>query len=187
MALADIQQHIKDKAAEEVAKIQAKSSEDLKAHEAEWQERLKAEQERLRTEINRSAEAKLAQAKFVIGERAGTEVLKAKQAQLDTVYNEVKEELRGMNSAEYTKVITDLLKDLKDLDGEVVTSKERSGEITEALKKAGAKAKVSKETIDTVGGFIFRSAEVDLDSTFEAILARVKEDTVIPVHKILFD
>lgn len=187
MAIDDIKKHIQDKAQEEIAKINAAASRDVVALKSEWEDKIKAERERLLAEMNQNADSKLAQAKFKIREKINAEKLKTKQDQLDAVYEQALENVANLSEADYTTVLEKLLAPLKDLEGQLHTSGKRSAELKKAVKSVGCKADVSDENLDIAGGFVFEGARVDLDSTFETLMNKVREETIIEIHKQLFN
>ena len=110
MAIDDIKKHIQDKAQEEIAKIDAAASKDAQVLESEWKDKIKAERERLVAEIEQNAKSKLAQAKFKIRGKVNAEKLRAKQAQLDAVYEQALEAVSNLSDADYTAMLEKLLK-----------------------------------------------------------------------------
>ncbi|MBU0531015.1 MAG: hypothetical protein ABIG32_00665 [Candidatus Uhrbacteria bacterium] len=187
MAIDDIKKHIQDKAQEEIAKIDAAASKDAQALELDWKDRIGAERERLIAEINQNADSKLAQAKFKIREKINAEKLKTKQAQLDEVYERALETISKLPEADYTAMLEKLLAPLKDLEGTLHTSAKRAAELNKAAKSVGCKAKISDEDLGIAGGFVFEGEKVDLDSTFETLMNKVREESIIEVHKQLFN
>lgn len=186
MALTDIQKSIRDKAKAEVDAIANRSTEELDRVRKEWDDLIGSERERLLKSMTGRAEAKLSQAKFKINERVNSEVLKAKQTQLDKVFDTLKDDLAGMENKAYETILTKLLAPLKGKEGTLSTSADKTKSLEAAAKKAGVKAKIDKEPIETIGGFIFHGEEVDLDSTFETILEKLREESLIEVHQVLF-
>ncbi len=187
MALTDIQKSIRDKAKAEVEAIAKRSEEELSAARKEWDDLTASERERLLKSMTTRAEAKLAQAKFKISEKVNSEVLKAKQAQLDQVFKTVKNDLTKMDTKSYESLLAKLLAPLKEEEGTLSTGTDKIKSLEAAAKKAGVKAKVNQEPIETIGGFIFHGELIDLDSTFESILENLREETLIDVHHILFN
>jgi len=187
MALADIQQHIKQKADEKVSSIDRDSESKLQELTKEWEEKLATERERLLEEASRMAEGKLSQAKFKIREKGNTEVLLAKQAVVDETYEKALKKIADLSDADYEKVLEKLLMDIKSAEGTLHTCKEKHASLVKAARSAGVNAKVSDDAIKTVGGFIFKGENVDIDNTFETIIERVREETLIEVNTILFN
>ncbi len=187
MAFDDIQQYIKDKAADEIKVIEKRSSDELAALEKEWKVRLGEEKERLLKDIERYTDSKLAQAKFKIREKVNAKLLGTKQAQLDSVYADALEEVAKLPKGEYEALLETLLSSIKDEEGELLTSKERHAELAAAAKKAGCKASISTDAIETVGGFVFQSKSIDRDFRFETIMERVREQSLIEVYQSMFN
>tara|TARA_Y100000031_G_C8192413_1_gene372028 strand:+ start:222 stop:785 length:564 start_codon:yes stop_codon:yes gene_type:complete len=186
MALAEIQKHIQTKADEQIAKIQAASSKQVKESKVEWEKKLVDERERVLAEINRNADSKLTQAKFKIRERVNAEKLKAKQAQIDQVYNQALQSLSELSDADYTELMVKLLEGLKGTEGSLSTCTKRKAQLEDALSKAGLKAEI-KDDLQSVGGFVFHTEATDIDNTFETLIDQTKERTLIDVHSKLFN
>ncbi len=187
MGLDDIKKHIQDKAEEEIAKINAAATKEAAELKSKWEEKIKLERERLMSELNRRAESKLAQAKFKIREKIKAEELKAKQAQIDRVYDLALKEVDKMPENDYITMLESLLGPIKDEEGELHTCAKRVNDLKKAAKALGCKAKVSDEDLDITGGFIFTSEKIDVDATFETLMNKVRGNSLIKVHNILFN
>lgn len=187
MALADIQQHIKSKADDEITKINTASEETLKALDKEWKTKLTEEKERQLAEINRGAEAKLTQAKFKIREKVNSEKLKARQTQIDQVYQGALKALGDLSDKDYTALMEKLLKPVKGTAGTLLTCEKRVKELETAAKSTGCKADLGSEMVDTAGGFVLRTADADLDYTLETLLDQIKDETLIETNSLLFN
>jgi len=187
MALTDIQKSIRGHAKAEVEAIAKRSDEELANVRKEWDDLIASERERLLKSMTQRAEAKLSQAKFKISEKVNSEVLKAKQTQLDKVFDTLKDDLAGMDNKAYESMLVKLLAPLKGEAGTLATSADKAKSLETAAKKAGVKAKIEKEPIETIGGFIFKGDEVDLDSTFETVIEKIRDESLIEVHRVLFN
>jgi V/A-type H+-transporting ATPase subunit E len=185
MALADIKQHIKDKAAEEVQAIEAQSQADLARLGDEWKVRLQEERDRLTKQIDRAAEAALAQAKYRIKEKAKTQLLNAKQARLDEVFDKALEKLQALPDPEYLALLKSLLTHVKDESGEIFGSPERLAVLEQAAQEVGCQAPVAADSSLKAAGFVFRSGAADRDFRFPTIMDRLREDIVIEVNQKL--
>ena len=188
MALEDIRQHIKEKAADEVRDIKERSATELSGLEDDWKTRIEEERKRLLGGIDRLAASALAQAKFEVREHAKAELLRSKTSQIDKVFDDALKELADLPKGEYVDVLVPMLKEIGDQDGVVLTSEDRAAELAQAMTQAGCKkAHVADERIDTVGGFVFRSKSIDRDCRFETMLKRIREDSMMQVNDLLFN
>lgn len=186
MALEDIRQHIKDKAAGEIQEIETQAEAALASLKQEWQARLDEERERLIQQIDRLADEALAQAKYRIKEKAKSQLLQAKQARLDEVFATALEQLTALPDQEYAALLERLLIQVKDEVGEIFGAPDRLYLLKQAAKKVGCQAKVSADDQLAPGGFVFRSQDADRDFRLATIMERVREEIVIEVNQKLF-
>lgn len=185
MALNDILNHIQTKVDQEVAEIEANSSKELLKRKDELEKRLIDERERILSEINRNANTKLTQAKFKIRERVNAEKLKTKQAQLDSVYAKALQELGDLSDSDYTELMVKLLEPIKGQVGQLSTCAKRVQALKQATGQVGLDVQIS-DNLESIGGFVFHSDQVDLDNRFETIMEQVRQETLIEVHQTLF-
>ncbi len=187
MAIEDIKKHIQDKAQEEIAQIEDAAKQEAQSLKQTWEDKIKAEEKRLIEAIQQNAKSKLAQVKFKIREKINAEELKAKQAQLDKVYDEALKKVADLPEDEYVSILEKLLKPIVGQEGTVHTTAKRAGALRQAAQNVGCSVEISDKDLDTVGGFIFEGVKIDLDNRFETLMKRVREETIIQTHKTLFN
>lgn len=123
--------------------------------------------------------------------------LLTKQDIIDEVFSKVLDKLSSLDSAEYEKLIFNMLLNATETgDEEVVLSSNRKSKISEgfinsvnqSLVSAGKKGnlKLSDKTANIVGGFILMSQGIEVNNSFEALI-RLNRDEIEPkVAQILF-
>ncbi|HXL03856.1 MAG: hypothetical protein GX872_04225 [Firmicutes bacterium] len=128
---------------------------------------------------------------------ARRQILAAKEELVKEAFSEAKSRLASLEPEVYKGYLKQtLFAAAGDIGGDVIMSEQdRStigerivSEVNAELAKAGRKGKVQLADIsgDFIGGFILRSGKVEVNCTFDAILAREYEALLVDVAKILF-
>lgn len=124
-------------------------------------------------------------------------LLDEKQRAIDAVFLEAIENLCNLEDDEYRALIKRiLLSGVQTGDEEIILSgrdKERLtpsflNELNEELRKDGKKGNLtfSRETRGMAGGFVLRQGNIELNSTFESLLASSREELESEVGRLLF-
>ena len=125
------------------------------------------------------------------------EILRAKQDMVEIAFKKAAERISHLPDQEYQKFLEKMVisettkgngeillseKDLQRMDNQFI------GNINKHLVLAGINGELSlsKETINTAGGFILRYGEVELNSTFEILFGMLRPELENDVVKILF-
>ncbi len=193
-------------------KIKARILEDARAKASEIEEQAKREAQEIidqakseaalkKAEILKKAEADGNEAYRRLLSTAGLEgrkdLLRARQDMVEAAFGGALEKVINLPDREYQKLIEDMVvKAATKGSGEILLSeRDRSrmdkdflDNINKRLKAAGIDGKLvlSKDTIRTSGGFILRSGDMEVNSTFEIMFGMLKPDLENEVVKILF-
>jgi V/A-type H+-transporting ATPase subunit E len=128
---------------------------------------------------------------------ARRQLLAAKEELVKEAFSSAKKRLEQLEPEVYNRYLNQALFDAAgDSGGAVIMSeRDRSGigkkivsEVNAELAKAGRKGKVQLADIsgDFIGGFVLSSGKVEVNCTFDAILAREYEALLVDVARILF-
>ena len=97
------------------------------------------------------------------------------------------ENLKSLDNADALKLLVKLFKALPEVEeGEIIPEKNSSTVIKEAVTKSGIKYEVSSENISGNGGFIFKSAGLVIDNTWDQLVERQKENIESEIANTLF-
>lgn len=129
---------------------------------------------------------------------ARKQLLAVKEELIDEAFGEAKRRLASLEPEAYNRYLKQALFDAAgDSCGEVIMSdRDRLAigesiirEVNSRLAKAGRKGKVrlADTSGDFIGGFILNLGKVEVNCTFDAILAREYEALLVEVAEILFD
>lgn len=186
MALKDILQSIHRESQKEIHAVKTEYAEKQAALEKQWKQKIQEKQDTLLSRAQKQAEDKLQQAKFYVVSQKNTEILKKKQEVIHRAYEEAVKQLAKLTPSEYTNLMKLLVENLPDTKGEIIAVDDTKKKAL--LKKAitNKKYTVAKETIEGSGGFVFRSAKIDIDNRFEALVENQKEATQTEVADVLF-
>jgi len=125
-------------------------------------------------------------------------LLKAKQEIIDEVFEKAKKKLKALPDEQYRNLIADMLiKSTITGNEEVIISEsdrqritpEFIKEINEKLKDMGKQGnlRISKTSEDMIGGFILKSEDVEINSTFDSLIKMEREELETEIAKILFE
>jgi len=126
------------------------------------------------------------------------EILRAKQDMIEKAFKVAMERVIGLPDREYQKLIEDMVvnaasgaggeillseKDARRMDKSFITN------INRRLEASGKKAvlKLSNENIQASGGFILRSGDMEVNSTFEILFGMLRPEIENEVAGILFN
>lgn len=196
MAIEDIEKRILEEASVDSEKLR-KQAEDKKAmilRKAE--EQAKEEEKGIFKKAASSAEAEKRAILTPLRLKAKRDILKAKQDIIDSAFRDALRALSKLNKTEYKKCIVELISQVPYSKAlEIIPRKGDEKLIKgtlEALKKEHKKKgkefsyKVLKAKKGISGGFIARSWKVEIDLTFNSLMAELKEKLQGAVAEILF-
>jgi V/A-type H+-transporting ATPase subunit E len=117
--------------------------------------------------------------------RAKQMILSAKQKCIEETVKAAKEQLAGLEGAEYKVVVLSMLTAAKPEKGsEVVLSAKDKEAFGSDIEKLGYT--VSDETRPVEGGFIIKKGDIEYNYSFESIISVEKEEIDQTAAKILF-
>jgi len=185
MAISDILAQLEDEKEKALEQIKKEFEEELEKLNAEYEEKRKAQAN--------SIKDRTSSAKMRIKDKAETtalmenknELLKGKRKLLNKVFEKLVEELvSSSNNSKFLEgLVQKIAKEYKE--GELIPSKGQKENVEKAAK--GTNFKISSETTDKKGGFIFRSGQVQIDSTYESIVeSQMRDDLESETSNILF-
>jgi V/A-type H+-transporting ATPase subunit E len=123
--------------------------------------------------------------------------LQTKQDMLDKVFKKAVEKLNSFPMDQYEKILADMIISIvKNGDEEIVLSKKDAIHISngfipginERLKSKGVQGnvKLSDKTQNINGGFILKAGDIEINSSFEALIRMQREQLEEELVKILF-
>lgn len=133
----------------------------------------------------------------IAGLEGRKEILKTRQDMVESVFKKSMEKVACLPDAEYQRFLENMVvaastkgngeimlseKDLKRIDKKFIIN------INMRLEQSGISSKLflSKETIKTVGGFILKNGDVEINSTLEIIFEMIRPVCESDIVKILF-
>jgi len=186
MALDDIKKSILAEADAEVRKIEEEGNKKIAEINNEWAKKIEDKKQEIIASGQRKANQKVQQTQFKLQAQAQTEILTQKQKVIDKVYKLALQKLGELDDAEYVELMTKLIGQLPSGDGELTSVKEKENLLKKALRQSGKKYDLAKEEINGIGGFVFKSEEVEIDNTFATLVNNAKEQTSLSVSNKLF-
>lgn len=126
------------------------------------------------------------------------EILRAKQEVVDNAFKVAMNKVVNLPDAQYQELLEAMIVDAaSDSNGEILISKKDAGRIDSrftdnvnkrlrSVGKTGALT-VSKDKINTVGGFVLRYGEMEINSTLEILFGTLRPQLEGDVVKTLFN
>lgn len=125
-------------------------------------------------------------------------LLKVKQEIIDEVFEKAKKKLKALPDEQYRNLIADMLmRSTVTGNEEVIISEsdrqritpEFIQEINKKLKDIGKEGnlRISDVSRDMIGGFILKSKDVEINSTFDSLIKMEREELETEIAKILFE
>ena len=187
MALEDITKTITEEAQAEAEKIKAAGDKQVAEIAIEGKEKVTAEEAKINQRIEQEAQKVVERVKFQTNIAERNQLVAAKQKIVKEVFTKVLEQMGGLDEGKYVEFVTGLVNGLPDVDEGEIVPVEGKEELTKRIIDGSQKNfAVSADSIPGVGGFVFRSENIEINNTFAALLDEKKGDWEIEVSKVLF-
>ncbi|MFH1401396.1 MAG: hypothetical protein ABIG40_00255 [Parcubacteria group bacterium] len=185
MALADILKKIEEETELKVSQTKKEAELKLKEIEEEGNKNIKNRQEQVKKEAERNAEKIITRARFENEQEAQGLILKKKHQIVDEVFSRALEKLGDLDGVAYEEFLGKLYREIPDSSrGSIHVASKRE----EETKKFFSKKNVPVGgIIESIGGFVFKSPDMEIDNTFESLIKRdVWEKTEMEIIDFLF-
>lgn len=119
-------------------------------------------------------------------------ILGAKQEAVKKGFDKALEKLSTMPKEKYINFLVNEILNNTNCEGEIILNETDKVNIGEELvntvndKLNAEKIVLSKHTVKTRGGFILKNGDIEVNSTFEALLSSIKEGLTFEVANALF-
>lgn len=119
-------------------------------------------------------------------------LLSAKQEAINKSFDSAIEKLKAMPEVEYLNFLVQEVVRIPNCQGSIVLNAKDRESIGERLVKAvneklGAeKVALSKDTVETSGGFVLKRGKVEINSTFETLLDAMRDQLTSEIADVLF-
>jgi len=119
-------------------------------------------------------------------------LLSAKQEAINKSFDAAIEKLKAMPEVEYLNFLVQEVVRIPNCQGSIVLNAKDRESIGERLVKAvneklGAeKVALSKDTVETSGGFVLKRGKVEINSTFETLLDAMRDQLTSEIADVLF-
>jgi V/A-type H+-transporting ATPase subunit E len=132
------------------------------------------------------------------GLEGGKEVLRTKQSLIDEAFQKALEKLCGIPDHEYQKLLEKMIVDAAGKEGGEILLSEKDmkridGNFLDNINRClaglgkGGQLTLSGQTANTAGGFVLKSGEMEINSTFEIVFGMLRTELEGEVVRILFD
>lgn len=185
MSLVDIIKEIEAETEVKVEEIRANGQRLITEINRDSSQKLKLERERILTEAKVEAEKMIKRAYSGYCAKTNDAIADFKLNQLKAVYLKVEKDLSKITSVDYQNLMDSFWLQLSSFDKrtlKVFVAQDKERETRDFFEKKGI---MVTGTIPGQGGFIAQDNEVEVDCTFKALIAKVKRETELEVVKIL--
>lgn len=187
MALSDILQKIIEEAKNRAKKIEKESKEEIKKIEKESAELIKQKEDEIDSNLEKKKEDIDRKMETLAKMEERNQLLSEKQDTINKVFSKAQEKLRQVEENKYKEILIKLFKKLPKIEkGEIIAAKDKKHITEQAIKDSGLSYEVSSEG-DFLGGFIFSTKTIEVNSVFENILLKDLKPKIEPkIAHILF-
>lgn len=120
-------------------------------------------------------------------------ILSTKQQGIQNGFRVALNKLKEMPEDEYINYLAEQIINIPNCSGSIILNardKERIGNkllnlVNEKLN--GQKLELSEKTINSIGGFVLKNGDIEVNSTFETLLNSIKDELTNDVANVLFD
>ena len=177
--------------------IKAEASEKANAIESEANEKAKRRKDHILEQARKSATEQKSRIIGVAQLEVRKNLLAAKQELIGQAFQGALDELAGQKDDDYLSVINDLLLEMTDTGTEAVIFNERDivkitdqflNKVNERLIEQGKEGKLEllEETRNIKGGFILQRSGLEINCSFESLLAIKRDELEHEVAELLF-
>jgi len=187
MALTDILEEIKKETEEKMKTLEKEYADKIKGIDEKFAAKSKDAEKEMDEQVAGNSKKILNKMTTHAKMEAKNKLLKEKRELMDDIFTEALKQLA--HSDKYKDMLVSLLKH-SGLKGEGITvcpAKGKEDETKAAITAAGKDYKLCDKSLDIKGGFVLRSAKIEIDNSFESILYKqLKDDLELEVAQTLF-
>lgn len=187
MALSDILEQIKKETESKMESLNKEFDKKLKALEEDYENRKKVASEEMDEQVAQNSAKILNKMTTHAKMESKNKLLKEKRELMAGLFDAALEQLA--NSSNYQDLIVGLLKHTS-VHGDDITicpPKGKEDVTRHAISAAGKDYKLCEKSLNIKGGFVLKSAKIEVDNSFESILNKqLKSDLELEVAKTLF-
>lgn len=186
MALSDILARIDAETSKQIAELKQDFEKKVKEMKALHEINKKAIAERIDKTFDEKSKNILDNAQTTAERDANNLLLQAKRDFIEEIIQEAITQLS--TSSQYDDIMVTMLKEVTLTDAEVVPATGREEATRKAIKAAGKDFSLSSVSGNFKGGFIVKTAKIEMDNSFETIVGNIlREDLEMDLNKLLFN
>lgn len=185
MALSDILEKIQSEAEAKADELKAKFEAKKKNMQSQNLDTIrKMEEENEHLTLMESAKMK-EKAQMEAEMEAKNALLKAKRELMEETLHKA---IEALSSAErYEDLLVAMMNRIDLESGDIISAKGKEEATKKAIDKSGKNYRLSDETANIKGGFILKSEKIEIDNSFETIIAgQLRQPLEIELNKLLF-
>lgn len=187
MALTDILEEIKKETDEKMKALEKEHADKLKGLDEKFAEMQKTAEEEMDEQVAENSKKILNKMTTHAKMEAKNKLIREKRDLMEDIFSVALKKLA--NSDQYKQMLVALLKQggISGDDVEVCAAKGKEDVTKAAIEAAGKDYKLCEKSLDIKGGFVLRSAKIEIDNSFESILYKqLKDDLELEVAEKLF-
>ena len=187
MALQDIIKTILGEAEKEADKVRKEGEVKVKGIEEEGRKKVEEADREINNNISKEAQKIIDRVKFESNIEERNRVVSIKQQIVDEVFSKAQDRIKDINDEEYVLLLKKLINNLPEVEaGEIVSITGKEELTKKALQESGKNYSISNDSIEGVGGFLFKSDDIEVNNRFEELLSGLKDSLEIEISNKLF-
>lgn len=187
MALQDIIKTILGESEKKAEEIRTEGDIKIKKIEEDGRKKVDEAEREINSNISKEAQKIIDRVKFESNIEERNKVVSIKQKIVDEVFSKAQDRIKEINDEEYVSLLKKLISNLPEVEaGEIVSVSGKEDLTQKALQESGKKYSISSDSIEGVGGFLFKSNDIEVNNRFEELLSGLKESLEIEISNKLF-
>jgi V/A-type H+-transporting ATPase subunit E len=184
MAIQDIIKEIETDAENKIKEIEKERDETISQINEDNSQKLALKAKEILNEAKIAGRKLVEKAHFEAKGISSDKIIEQKTKAINAVYLGVGEKLNALSSTDYDNLLNNFWsKIVIKNDLEIYIAKSREVDTKNFFKKKGIAV---AGVINSSGGFVAKSQELEIDNTFEAIINSYKQETELKIIDILF-
>jgi len=184
MALENIINQIESETNIKIQEIESEKNKTLFHLEEKKTKEIAKRKKEILDETEKTKKKMIAKIRFEVSSETKDKLAEKKFNIINSVYIKTLDQLKAINTEDYLKLIDYYWKNISIKGNyQVFIADNRENETADFFRLKGIEV---DGKIKSIGGFIIKTNDLEIDSTFETIIKQIKQDTESEVVKILF-
>jgi len=194
MALQDIIKEIEKEKKEKIKEIDIEKEKEVLELEKGYEKEIEEKREKILKEKEEELKKKILRTEEELKRKRKISVLEEKRRILEEVFKIAFEEIKKLPKKIEKEILEKLIKRISletegipDSKLEIISAIQKEGILRDALRNLQKAYQFSSDCLSSIGGFVLRTKNFEINCTFESLFEKIKEETEIKIARILFE